>query len=169
MIVKCNHLKITTNRTKNNCLFLFTFFFFAMKILSTILFVILIGSLCLVQTTLSQQCVEYLSPLDKSKFKIADCPMVAASPTKHKRQTQADNMFIINLDCSISDTALCGKVNDTFNAAGKYITATLNLKNPIVVNATFLDFCQETGVCSLTSVVLGAAAPSRFLPYQDPT
>src|SRR5581483_484327 len=126
MIVKCNHLKITTNRTKNNCLFLFTFFFFAMKILSTILFVILIGSLCLVQTTLSQQCVEYLSPLDKSKFKIADCPMVKIDKRQAPSPVIPVNLFNVNFNCLINDNVLCSKVKNVFITAGKYITATLD-------------------------------------------
>jgi hypothetical protein len=76
-------------------------------------------------------------------------------------------MFTVDFHCSIGDSALCSKVKNVFISAGKYITATLNLKTPIKVNARFLDFCKEQGDCDTQSVILGAARPSRMIPYQD--
>src|ERR1051325_2889408 len=115
-----------------------------MKISSIIIFTVLIGLTCLTKTTLSQSCLEYLSPIgDLRKTKMVDCPMVS-SIDMDKRQTP-DNMFVIDFQCTDTDDVLCKKVSNVFDTAGKFITATINLKSPINVNAKFLDFCATLG------------------------
>src|SRR4051812_7158398 len=102
-----------------------------MKILSTISFIIiiLIGLICLTQTTLSHKCIEFKKPIYRYKTQIVDCPMVTAND---KRQAPTpDNMFTVDFSCLINDQVLCGKVKNVFISAGKYITATLNLKSVV--------------------------------------
>src|SRR2546423_558322 len=117
-----------------------------MKILSMIFFIVLMGLMHLTQTTLSQ-CLEYLSPFNRSEAIVVNCPTVT---TNNKRQAQptSDNMFTVDFTCLISDETLCQKVKNVFITAGKFITATLNLKLPISVNATFLDICKSVIGCT---------------------
>ncbi|RIA87227.1 hypothetical protein C1645_301519 [Glomus cerebriforme] len=68
---------------------------------------------------------------------------------------------------SHDDKALCNKVKNVFIAAGQFITATLNLKSPITVDAQFFDFCIQNGDCGTETVILGAAKPSRMIPHPD--
>src|ERR1051325_9304801 len=110
-----------------------------MKILSTTSFIVLVGLICLTQTTFSQKCVEYLNQLNGYEPKIVDCPMVVSSMNKRQAQPTPDNMFVVDFHCFDVDTALCNKVENAFAYAGRYVTATLNLKSPVSVNATFLD------------------------------
>ena len=100
---------------------------------TTTFFIVLI---CLTRITLSQTCVEHLSTLNGYETKIVDCPMVSStSSILDKRQT-SDNMFVVNFHCLITDSVLCKKAENVFNKAGRFITATLNLKSPVTVNAT---------------------------------
>ncbi|CAG8602977.1 7673_t:CDS:1 [Rhizophagus irregularis] len=137
-----------------------------MKTLTNISFIGLIISIILIQTTLSEKCVIYSQPIYRFKTQFIDCPMIKKNTNLEKRQN-ADDMFIVDFHCSIGDSALCSKVKNVFISAGKYITATLNLKTPIKVNAQFLDFCKEQGDCDTQNIILGAARPSRMIPYQD--
>src|SRR5256885_1016179 len=87
---------------------------------------------------------------------------------KRQEQPKSDNMFKINFSCSITNKTLCDQVNEVFVSAGKFISATLNLKSVINVNAQFLDLCESTGECTQDKTILGAAGPARLIPYQDP-
>ncbi|GET00475.1 hypothetical protein GLOIN_2v1837721 [Rhizophagus clarus] len=137
-----------------------------MKILSTISFVILLELICLVQMTLTEKCLEYIAPFYR-KTKIVECPMVA-SKDKRQTTTNSNNMITVDFHCLTDDKTLCNKVEQVFITAGKFITATLNLKTVISVNAQFLDFCKTYGECDKNVVILGAAGPARMIPYQDP-
>ena len=78
-----------------------------MKILSTTSFIVLVGLLlCLIQTTLSRRCIEYLNPLNRYENKIVDCPMVSFMD-KRQTQSKSDKMFDVEFHCSIADTELC--------------------------------------------------------------
>ena len=139
-----------------------------MKILSTISFIILIGLTYLTQTTLSQKqqksqkCIEFTRPIYRYKTVMVDCPMVT---TNDKRQAPvtSDNMFTVDFNCLVDDTVLCNKVRNVFITAGKFITATLNLKSIIIVNATLANLCELYG-CNGTGI-LGSATPTRLIPY----
>ncbi|RIA87718.1 hypothetical protein C1645_776596 [Glomus cerebriforme] len=137
-----------------------------MKILSRISFIILIGLICLTQTTLSAKCITYKRPIFRYEKEVIDCPIVSSND---KRQTQAtpDNMFVVNFNCSVADKVLCNKVQNVFVTAGKFITATINLKSVVSVDAKFLDFCANFGECDTQAIILGAAGPARFIPFQD--
>lgn len=143
-----------------------------MKKLSTTLFIILIG-LCLTHTVSSEKCIQYFNPLNSKENRVFDCLM--ASPAQ-KRQLPtppaSDNMFNVQFNCLVNDKALCSKVENVFVTAGRFITATLNLKSVISVNATFLNFCEVNiapGIdCnSPNKVILGAAGPAMVIPFKD--
>ena len=102
-----------------------------MKISSTISLIVLIGLASLIQTTLSQ-CLEYLSIFNRKETRTVDCPMVTINK-KRQAQPTSDNMFTVDFTCLISDETLCQKVKNVFVTAGKFITATLNLKFRIIV------------------------------------
>ncbi|CAB4399102.1 unnamed protein product [Rhizophagus irregularis] len=53
------------------------------------------------------------------------------------------NWFIITKFQCTSDKTKCDKVKNVINLAGKYITATLNFKLSIKIDAGFLDLCKE--------------------------
>src|SRR5256885_1674708 len=82
--------------------------------------------------------LEYLTPLKRDKTKVVNCPMVTFHD-KRQEQPKSDNMFKINFTCSIANKTLCDQVNEVFVSAGKFISATLNLKSVINVNAQFSD------------------------------
>ncbi|GBB98208.1 hypothetical protein RclHR1_03170004 [Rhizophagus clarus] len=139
-----------------------------MKVLIKTSFTVLAVLIVLTRTTLSEKCVVYSEPVYRYKTQFIDCPMVKKNATLEKRQnTTPDDMFNVNFHCSINDNSLCNRVKNVFVSAGKYITATLNLKTQIQVNAQFLDFCKEQGDCDTQSIILGAARPSRMIPHQD--
>ena len=94
-----------------------------MKILSTIIFIVLIGLVCLTPTTLSQKCLEHLGPLHLHETRMVDCPIV--SSIDKRQQPTSDNLFFVDFHCLITDNILCGKINNVFITAGKFITATL--------------------------------------------
>src|SRR4051812_18332149 len=115
-----------------------------MKIAS-ILFIVVVVLVELLCLTLSEQCIEYIRPLYRQKTKIIDCPTVSF---KDKRETPlASNKFTIDFNCLINDKTLCDKVENVFVIAGKFITATLDLKSVVSVKAQFLDFCATYGDC----------------------
>ncbi|CAB4399068.1 unnamed protein product [Rhizophagus irregularis] len=138
-----------------------------MKILSTINFIILIGLICLTQT-LSHKCLEFKKPLYKYKTQVVDCPLVTAND-KRQTQTSPDNMFVVDFDCSINNATLCDKVKDVFITAGKFITATLDLKSAVSVKAQFVDFCASFNDCDTNAIILGAAGPARMIPFLNDT
>ena len=56
-----------------------------MKILLSISFIVLTGLICLIQKTLSQKCLEYLSPLNERETRIVDCPIVKINDNNQHR------------------------------------------------------------------------------------
>jgi len=140
------------------------------KISSIIPFVIFVELICFTQTILTNdlkhlknQCLEFTNPLNHYESRIVDCPTIESLD---KRAPSGD-MFVVNFNCKVSDKELCDKVDNVFNTAGRFITATINLKTTINVDAQFVDLCQESGECDTGKVILGAARPSRMLPHQD--
>jgi len=129
-------------------------------------FTALIGLIFLSQITLSQKCIDYFNSYNRYETKFVDCPMVSSS--LDKRQT-TDNMFTIEFTCSITDTVLCDKARNAYITAGKYVTATLNLNVPLVVNATMLDICAaQPGICNGTTII-GTGGTARIIPFSDST
>ncbi|RHZ59186.1 hypothetical protein Glove_365g217 [Diversispora epigaea] len=77
----------------------------------------------------------------------------ATAKTNVKRQT--DNFFQVSPSCYSTDAALCDKVKEVYNDAGKEISKVLKLKRTINVNATFTDLNDEN--------LLGYARASQFI------
>ncbi|RIA82639.1 hypothetical protein C1645_809537 [Glomus cerebriforme] len=99
------------------------------------------------------------------------CPMVKSSDINSKRApVNGSDMFIISFSCSVENEnpELCQKVKSAFDMAGQIITSEIKLTTPLVVNATFIDFCKTIGICrSGTRLTLGGAGPARLSLEQD--
>lgn len=93
----------------------------------------------------------------------------AASTTTDPTVGTSPNMFVVTFSCGVSDTVLCNKVKTAFQTAGEIISSTLTLNTPINVNATFTDFCVQSGDCTTKTgfVTLGGASPARTIILQD--
>ncbi|KAG9286285.1 hypothetical protein G9A89_014271 [Geosiphon pyriformis] len=119
------------------------------------------------------QCYDH-DPLDMKHKTPVKCPMVTDSKSLEKRQellsaANSTNMFQVLFTCGINNKNTCNKVKNAFLTAGKIITATLVLKSPIIVNATYMDFCKSMGDCGSSQgyLTLGGAAPARTIPMKD--
>ncbi|GBB98211.1 hypothetical protein RclHR1_03170007 [Rhizophagus clarus] len=139
-----------------------------MKVLSSIPFIFLISIVCLTQLSISQKCLEYLRPIYRYETKVVDCPMVSINDKRQLIPESNDLMFIINFNCLINDKIMCNKVENVLITAGKFVSATLNLKTAITIDAQFLNFCLEYGDCDKEKVILGSTRPGRMIPNQDP-
>ncbi|KAG0170083.1 hypothetical protein DFQ28_002514 [Apophysomyces sp. BC1034] len=83
----------------------------------------------------------------------------------------AENKIHIDFKCYASDAEECHKANATFIAAGELISAVLEFKTPIYVNATYLPFCEKLGECSTTKGIraIGQAYPAVSYLMTDRT
>src|SRR5688572_31068157 len=104
-----------------------------MKISSTIYFIFLIELIYLTKTISSSNLYRYES-------EVVDFPTIESSLDK---RASSNDMFSVIFHCRNINKTLCDKTKNVFVKAGKYITATLDLKMPIVVNAQFIDYCQQ--------------------------
>src|ERR1051325_3361216 len=99
-----------------------------MKISLTISFIVLVVLICLTQTALSIQCLEYLSPIYRHETRFVDCPMVSSkdkrqvspanpAPTPPEPAPASNDKFTVNFQCLITDKTLCDKVDNVFATA----------------------------------------------------
>jgi hypothetical protein len=92
-----------------------------------------------------------------------------------------ENRIYFNTDCRAA-VDNCEGMTETLNLAGWYIsqvpppryvtflTQIIQLRSPLIVNASFTDFCAAYGVCGLsaeTDTVLAGAVPARTFPLVD--
>ncbi|KAG9301726.1 hypothetical protein G9A89_002958 [Geosiphon pyriformis] len=120
------------------------------------------------------QCFDYDS-LGMKNRKQVYCPFVTDSKSSLKKREESltvansTNMFEIILNCDINDNVKCKKVSNAFLIAGEIITATLLLKSPIIVSASYVDFCELRGECSTLEryLPLGDATPARSIQIKD--
>src|ERR1044072_1673737 len=124
-----------------------------MKILSTIYFIFLIELIYLTKTTLSSN-LYHLNP-NRYESKVVDFPTTESSLDKRE---SLNDMFSVNVHCSNINKTLCDKTKNVFAKAGKYITATLNLKTPIIVSANFSD---------LQNKLLAKSGSTQMIEYND--
>ncbi|CAG8567896.1 4618_t:CDS:2 [Diversispora eburnea] len=103
--------------------------------------------------TEKKRCVDFPDPLDCSNQVIVDCPPTSNNDVYVKRQTT--NFFEVTHNCTAT-AALCNKIKEAFNDAGKEISKVLKLKAIIKVNATFTDLNN--------AAVLGSANSARYIP-----
>lgn len=83
--------------------------------------------------------------------------------------SSSSNLFQVDFTCMVTDQSLCSKVDAAFTEAGQIITSSLTLSVPLIVNATFLDFCTNLGLCQSKTgyLTLGGATPARTIPLRD--
>ncbi|RHZ48295.1 hypothetical protein Glove_553g57 [Diversispora epigaea] len=103
-------------------------------------------------TITAKSCVDFPNPLNPSEKVIVECPPTANTYANVKRETT--NFFQVNHTC-YSTTAMCDKIKEAYNDAGKEISKTLKLKQIIYVNSTFIDFLDIT--------LLGATSVARTI------
>ncbi|KAG9294930.1 hypothetical protein G9A89_003963 [Geosiphon pyriformis] len=120
------------------------------------------------------QCFDYDS-LDMKNRRQVYCPLVTDFKSSLEKQEKlltvanSTNMFELILNWDMNDDNTCKKVRNAFVTAGKIITTTLILTSPIIVKATFSDFCELEGECSSLNgyLTLGGAIPARSILIQD--
>ncbi|RHZ89518.1 hypothetical protein Glove_13g13 [Diversispora epigaea] len=98
-------------------------------------------------------CIDYPNPLDTSEKVLVECPPTANTDSNVKRENT--NFFQVTHTC-YSTAALCYKIKEAFDDAGKELSKTLKLKQIIYVNATFTDLFDKT--------LLGSARSARMIP-----
>ncbi|KAL1916975.1 uncharacterized protein VTP21DRAFT_5172 [Calcarisporiella thermophila] len=125
-------------------------------------------------------CVDHHDPLNPHKFSLASCPLIYRSPRlRYNRRQQPSNqasdksMFQISFTCTMTDATLCEKARRSFERTGEAYTSVLNLKAPVIINATFTRFCKaipdiDPG-CSTesSSYLAGAATSTRSVLLED--
>ncbi|RIA82645.1 hypothetical protein C1645_835036 [Glomus cerebriforme] len=84
------------------------------------------------------------------------------------KRTSLNNNFQIIFTCGIDDKKLCDNAQKGFESAGQIITSTISFKNPIIVNASFYDFCKTDNQCSNDNeIVAGGASPAKIITLTD--
>ncbi|RHZ89517.1 hypothetical protein Glove_13g10 [Diversispora epigaea] len=104
-------------------------------------------------TIAAELCIDYPNPLDTSEKVLVECPPTANTDSNVKRENT--NFFQVTHTC-YSTAAMCNKVKEAFDDAGKELSKTLKLKQIIYVNATFTDLFNE--------YLLGSARSARMIP-----
>ncbi|CAG8822245.1 18489_t:CDS:2, partial [Racocetra persica] len=100
-----------------------------------------------------------LNPRDKI---LIACPHVRSNKIEvrdgNKSKDGSKNMFDLTFNCNLNDENLCKKAKATFESAGRILSSALLLNTRIGLNATFRP---------LEGNLLGAAGPSRAIPFKD--
>ncbi|CAG8511202.1 10277_t:CDS:2 [Funneliformis caledonium] len=116
--------------------------------------------------TSSIKCFDHPNSLNFHQRISVNCNFSTRS-LKTKRKSSNDK-FQINFTCGIDDKKLCDKVQKSFESAGQIIVATISLRNPITVDASFYDFCKTDNQCSNDNkIVAGGANPARTIALMD--
>ncbi|RHZ51258.1 hypothetical protein Glove_481g15 [Diversispora epigaea] len=104
-----------------------------------------------------KQCFDFPDPLNPTRFDTPDCPTVENDETYHVEVERGiQNFFQVDLNCYYT-AAVCKKIRNAFNDAGKEISKVLKLKEKIYVNATYESFSYSE------KTLLGSAYPARSL------
>ncbi|CAG8527820.1 1899_t:CDS:2, partial [Dentiscutata erythropus] len=117
-------------------------------------------------TIISAQCYIPANPNNPRNLSYVNCEMVKET-TKSKLSAATPNvtMFDINLTCNANDT-ICQKVKIAFDTATQIISSTFILNSRIILNASYVSFCNGIPNCPY-EIVLGQAAPSNWILMQD--
>ncbi|KAI7885460.1 uncharacterized protein EV154DRAFT_554781 [Mucor mucedo] len=85
----------------------------------------------------------------------------AAALTNNSVTTTVQNNLTFDLICK-SDPLTCEGVSTTFSKATEIISSVFQFETPLLINASFVDFCQEYGDCTNDKrlVYIGKAHPS---------
>ncbi|CAB5357228.1 unnamed protein product [Rhizophagus irregularis] len=90
--------------------------------------------------------------------------------TKRTSFNNNNNNFQIEFTCGIDDKILCDKARKGFESAGQIITSTISFRNPVIVNASFYNFCKTDNQCSSSNdnnMVAGGANPTKTIALTD--
>jgi hypothetical protein len=109
-------------------------------IISSIFFFVIIN---FPNKTISIKCFDHPDSLKFHKRIPVNCDFI-----KSKRTLVNNNNFQIEFTCGIDDKILCDKARKGFESAGQIITSTISFRNPVIVNATFYNFCKTDNQCS---------------------
>ncbi|CAG8526821.1 5059_t:CDS:2 [Cetraspora pellucida] len=110
----------------------------------------------------SLQCIDYLNPLNLRDKILVPCPHVRSNKIEvrdnNNLEDESKNMFDLTFNCNLNDEKMCKKAKSTFESAGRILSSVLSLNTKIGLNATFRP---------LEGNLLGAAGPSRTIPFRD--
>ncbi|KAL1922125.1 uncharacterized protein VTP21DRAFT_10767 [Calcarisporiella thermophila] len=119
-------------------------------------------------------CMEYNDPLDLSNRREWPCkamtkPNATDASRLTRRQQNGNNQFRIRFQCRGVQKQICDKAQNEFELAGQILSASLQLSQPLTVDAQFFSFCRELGgnCQNGRDNRLGFASPARMLPMQD--
>nr|CAG8572426.1 6264_t:CDS:2 [Entrophospora candida] len=125
----------------------------------------------------SSQCYDVTNPFDNKLGIFSSCATVKDDKNSllldstDVNNTSADdksNMIKILFNCGDNnDPKHCEKAKLAFEEAATFITSTIDLQVPITLNASFFNICGVMVVCEPNKPLLGAAAPSRYIPLLD--
>ncbi|CAG8656238.1 5610_t:CDS:2, partial [Paraglomus brasilianum] len=74
-----------------------------------------------------------------------------------------NNAFELSFTCDPTmDAQTCQKAHDSFVTAGALLSKIFNFTQKITVAAEFADLCKTLGGCGSSTIIIGAAGPSRF-------
>ncbi|CAG8588890.1 15194_t:CDS:2 [Racocetra fulgida] len=99
-------------------------------------------------TQISAQCIDHQSEIAV----YVDCKYETRNLKDFvERGTDAfskKNMLeVVEFKCDSNNTELCGKVRNAFEIAGLIISKAFKFRAPILVNASFVNFCNNFKVC----------------------
>lgn len=121
-------------------------FKFIISIISSIFFVVII---ILPNKTISIKCFNHPDSLKFHKRISVNRNFIIKKALKSKRTSfNNNNNFQIEFTCGIDDKILCDKARKGFESAGQIITSTISFRNPVIVNASFYNFCKTDNQCS---------------------
>lgn len=114
-------------------------------IISLIFFVVII---IFPNKTTSIKCFNNPDFLEFHKRIPINCESIKKKSLKTKRTSFNNNNFQLEFTCGIDDKILCDKARKGFESAGQIITSTISFRNPVIINASFYNFCKTDNQCS---------------------
>lgn len=97
-------------------------------------------------------------------------PISAAALTNSNDTLYSTNKLSFDLNCK-ADPSTCEQVNATFKKATDMLTSVFEFETPLLINASFVDFCQEYKDCNKDNKMasIGQAYPAISYVMTDTT
>jgi hypothetical protein len=97
-------------------------------------------------------------------------PISAAALTNNSVTSTTQNNLTFDLICK-SDPITCEGVSKTFSQATEIISSVFQFETPLLINASFVNFCQEYGDCTNDNrmVSIGQSYPAISYIMVDST
>ncbi|ORX88480.1 hypothetical protein K493DRAFT_306589 [Basidiobolus meristosporus CBS 931.73] len=112
-------------------------------------------------------CYDHPRPWQKTYKIRVECEMEDVGKLKGARvMSPGEPALKLQLQCN-AEPERCDKVRATFDTAFRLITNVVVFREPLVVNASFVSFCQEFNECNRDFRILGSAGPSRTIVLVD--